>query len=397
MAGGKKRLFELPDANESGEGIDGLNLVEFPLSVLGTIAPKNKKTLEFTETIRRSGEDITQHVILTGSDRFGLPTSTHHELLLAGIQLSKTVNNWAAPRFEFTSYELLEVARWPRTGYYYAKAAEALDIYAGLKCYYKDAWHVGGGKFRTKAFSIIDAFELYRSGKGGRGRRSAQATRDEPSYIHWGSVVFKDFQEKQTKGLDHSFYAALSSSVSKQLYRFLDKWFHYGPKFHHPDVRVFGKEKIGVSRGYKPSKIVDELNKAADELARAGYLKAASKSNRFRLRSDGVYEVFFERHAKSKRVAPGNTGGVAQSGNGAARGVARSGNEYGLAEALRERGVTNAVELVERYPAAKIESAIENFDDRNNHGEKRKGGWLRADIQSETDLIFAQVTSHTRR
>ncbi|QEG36250.1 replication initiator protein A [Bythopirellula goksoeyrii] len=263
----------------TSRGVDGLNLVEFPLSVLSTTVPKNIKTLEFNETKLIDGKPLHQKLTITGSDKYGLPTITHHKLLVALLQVFNERGDYNNPRIEFTRYELLKKVGWPDDAHYYRVTREALKIWKGVTLYYENAWWVDG-KFKTKGFSLIDDFELFEK-KRGTGRRTKGEQIQDPSYVVLGSVVVEEFRKERTKGLDYEFYQRLKYPVSKQLYRYLDKWFWYSPVFRHPDVLVFAQEKIGLSRNYDTANLKRLLDKGIKELTTMGYLRKDAFPNRY--------------------------------------------------------------------------------------------------------------------
>ena len=68
---------------------DEMNLAEFPLAVLSTRSDPNVKTLEFQDTVRgKNGEVIDRKWIITGADKFGLPTASDEEVLLGLLKLT---------------------------------------------------------------------------------------------------------------------------------------------------------------------------------------------------------------------------------------------------------------------------------------------------------------------
>jgi len=268
-----------PPSQSTSQGIDGLNLVEFPLSVLSTKVPDGVKTLEFQETKLVDGSPLHQKLTITGSDKYGLPTITHHKLLVALLQIFNARGDFKNPRIEFTRYELLKKIGWPDDAHYYRVARDALKIWKGVNLYYENAWWVDG-KFKTKGFSLIDDFEIFEKRRG-TGRRTKIEQTDEPSYIVLGSVVAEEFRKQRTKGLDYEFYLRLKYPVSKQLYRYLDKWFWYSPVFRHPDVLKFAREKIGLSRNYDAANLKRLLDKGIRELTTAGYLRQDAYAMRY--------------------------------------------------------------------------------------------------------------------
>jgi len=261
-----------------------LNLVEFPLAVLSTAAPR-EKTLEFEELKRIDGEPVRQKLTITGSDKYGLPAANHHKLLVALLQLFYEQADFENPRVEFTRYQLLKKAGWRDEGRYYKMARNALCIWKGTNLYYENAWWVDG-KFKTKGFSIIDDFELYEKGQQA-GRRTKREQEQDPSYVVFGSVIVEEFRKARTKGLDYDYFLRLKYPISRQLYRYLDKWFWYDDVFRHPDIGVFACEKIGLSRNYDRANQKRLLDKGLSELTESGFLRKGTFAKRY-TRSGGI-------------------------------------------------------------------------------------------------------------
>ena len=91
-------------------GIDELNLAEFPLAMISERQIPGQKTLLFEETIfdRKERKTVQRRWIISGSDRYGLPTAKDDEILLACLQLSKQ-QGIKSREVEFSRYELLRI------------------------------------------------------------------------------------------------------------------------------------------------------------------------------------------------------------------------------------------------------------------------------------------------
>ena len=84
-------MSALPERKNSREHYrDELNFAEFPLASVSTKLPKDQKTLEFTDEIFDSSrnERITRKLVITASDKYGLPTAIDDEVILGLIQLT---------------------------------------------------------------------------------------------------------------------------------------------------------------------------------------------------------------------------------------------------------------------------------------------------------------------
>jgi hypothetical protein len=265
-----------------------MNLVEFPLSVLSTRVNASLKTLEFADSIKgKNGEIISRSWIVTGADKWGLPTASDEEVLLGLIKLtvdrarlnydegssSLTLNG--GRKVYFTRYELLKNLRWSTEGRSYNRLQKALDRLSGVRIKASNAFFDNETKrYTTKNFGIIDSYEINYT-KGGQG---GLITRDEAqsnlSFFEWSEVLYKSFQVGFIKKLDLDFYLNLESAITKRLYRLLDKFFWYRSKFTMP-IFALAHEKIGISRNYQyASSLRQQLEPSCRELVNLGYLSS---------------------------------------------------------------------------------------------------------------------------
>ena len=243
---------------------DEMNLSEFPLTVLSTRASSSVKTLEFNDSIRgKNGETVNRSWIITGADKFGLPTASDDEVLLGLLKLTVD-SQFTSRKVVFSRYELLKNLRWTTEGRSYSRLQKALDRLSGVRIKATNAFFDNDSKSHsTKNFGIIDGYEL----NDGRDN-------DRPSFFSWSDVIFRSFQSGFIKKLDLDFYLALKSSVSKRLYRFLDKHFWYRSRIQM-NLFIFAHEKIGISRTYQfVSSMRQQLDPALDELIESGFIQS---------------------------------------------------------------------------------------------------------------------------
>ncbi|MCB0310688.1 MAG: replication initiator protein A [Bdellovibrionales bacterium] len=242
---------------------DEMNLAEFPLTVLSTRASPNLKTLEFNDTIRgKSGELLKRHWVVTGADKFGLPTASDDEVLLGLLKL--TVNSgFQQPKIFFTRYELLKILRWSTEGRSYQRLQNAFDRLSGVRVKATNAFFDNTSKnHSTRNFGVIDEYQITHAGESNA----------KPSFFVWSDVIFESFQAGFIKKLDLDFYLKLNSAVSKRLYRYLDKHFWYKSRLQI-SLFTLAHEKIGISRNYRyASSIRQQIDPAAEELMAAGFL-----------------------------------------------------------------------------------------------------------------------------
>lgn len=263
---------------------DEMNLAEFPLAVLSTRTDPTIKTLEFSDSHRmKDGEIIERKWIITGADKFGLPTSTDDDVVLGLIRLTMD-QGYRDPKVFFTRYELLKVLRWSTEGRSYARLTKSLDRLSGVRIRATNAFYDNSLKaFQTRNFGIIDAYEINDSRGGGvtRGDQAGPEPMEAPkSFFIWSEVLFESFRSGFIKKLDLDLYFSLKSAVSRRLYRYLDKHFYYRPSLEKPLMHL-AFQKLGISRNYKyVSSIKQQIEPAAEELVRIGFLASFEFSGR---------------------------------------------------------------------------------------------------------------------
>ncbi len=244
---------------------DEMNLAEFPLAVLSTRTNAAVKTLEFSDTVKgKNGEVLNRKWIITGADKFGLPTASDDEVLLGLLKLTADAG-FVDRKVYFTRYELLKILRWSTEGRSYSRLQKALDRLSGVRIKTSNGFFDNETKLHsTRNFGIIDAYEI----NDGRG----PGVEPKPSFFIWSETMFKSFQVGFIKKLDLDFLLDLQSAVSKRLYRYLDKHFWYRSRVQQ-NLFTLAHEKLGVSRTYSyASQLKQQLDPAIEELTERGFL-----------------------------------------------------------------------------------------------------------------------------
>lgn len=253
---------------------DEMNLAEFPLAVLSSRSNPKIKTLEFSDYHRQPNGELTERKwIITGADKFGLPTSTDDDVVLGLMRMSMD-QGFRDRKVYFTRYELLKTLRWSTEGRSYSRLIKSLDRLSGVRIRSTNAFYDNSSKaYQTRNFGIIDAYEIVdtRAKRSSVNRKNKEADNSKSFFI-WSEVLFNSFKSGFVKKLDLDFYFALKSAVSRRLYRYLDKHFYYKSNVEIP-LHLLAFEKIGLSRSYKyVSSIKQQLEPAAEELIALGFL-----------------------------------------------------------------------------------------------------------------------------
>ena len=262
----------LSRASNAGASRDEMNLAEFPLAVLSTRVNQKVKTLEFTDSFRnQSGELIERKWIITGADKFGLPTSTDDDVVLGLIRTSMN-QGFRDRKVHFSRYELLKTLRWTTEGRSYSRLVKSLDRLSGVRIRSTNSFYDNSSKsYQTCNFGLIDAYEI-------NDERTSREHKQ--SFFIWSEALFDSFQAGFVKKLDLDFYFGLKTAASRRLYRFLDKHFYYRSSIEM-NLQTLAFEKVGLSRTYQyVSSIRQQLDVALDELCEKGFLSNYEYSGR---------------------------------------------------------------------------------------------------------------------
>lgn len=329
-------------------GRDELNLAEFPISVLSDRVPDGMKTLVFEDEVfdQQAGEMVKRRLTITGSDAYGLPTAVDDEILVALIQLTKLANGFTNRQVHFTRYELLKLLGWNDEGRNYDRIEESLNRWVGVTFFYDKAWWNREAKnWVSEKFHMLDNVSLL--DRDERRRYKARGQQEFAfSSFRWNEVIIQSFQADNLKRLNIDLYFALESSISKRMYRFLDKRFFHRRRWEF-DLKEFAFEHIGLSRSYADAgKIKEKLQPAFDELTAAGFLEPMTREERYTKLARGKWRVTVVQRVRQADAAS----------------EPNRGNE--LERALIARGVTPATarDLTERHPPEHIQARIEAFD-----------------------------------
>ena len=186
--------------------------------------PKGQNEIEFKDKIfdPQTGREIIRNLTITAPEKYGLPTSTDDDVILALLQLTKQQNNFTRPEVQFTRLQLIEMLGWADKGASYSRIIQSLDRWSSTHLKYENAWWDNEGRRWTNgAFHIIDEYKI-NDGRSANGQGDLFR-----SHVTWGKAFFKSCQAGYLKSLDYEFYVKLDFHTSKRMYRFLDKRFYH--------------------------------------------------------------------------------------------------------------------------------------------------------------------------
>src|SRR5438132_6173448 len=249
---------------KKGLGADELNLAEFPLAVFSRRLNSSQKTLEFEDEVFDEGakRSVRRRLVISGSDRFGLPTPVDTDVLLVLIQLTKQRSNFEARVLAFSRYKLIELLRWNHGGASYQRVEEALQRWASTTLYYHHAWWDRAvRRWMSRTFHVIETLDLKGSEREGPD--------DSLCSVAWNEVLFQSFQSSNLKALNLDTYFQLKRPAARQAYRFLDKRFYHSSRLEF-DLRVFACEHVGLSREHDSAQLKRALEPILKELEEIG-------------------------------------------------------------------------------------------------------------------------------
>ena len=212
------------------------------------------------------GQPIKQAWTITASDAYGLPVAGDEELFLALLDASR---RQGFPEVtNFSRYELMRRMNWKPTGENYHRILDGLRRLSSVSFFAENAF---GDNVRKKyvkelKFNIISEYAI------------ADGERSQPSFplswVRWGQPVIDSIRAGNIKSLNLTRYFRLESSISRRLYRFLDKKFGYKHLFEI-NLMLLAHEHLGMTRAWRyPSDIRRRLEPCLKELLKDGYLAA---------------------------------------------------------------------------------------------------------------------------
>ena len=256
-------------------GKDEMNLIEFPF---GPITATDVKTLEvehqaFDRVLKR---EVTRRLLMTGSDKWGLPRPIDDQVLL-GMKTLTHEAGFLSPKVMFSRYQLCRIIGWEPDGRTYRRLEQSLDRIAGTTFKFKDSWWDKGAKeYKSKTFHLITDVEICSRDQLERSRITTGRNEQQLCSFTWTDVIWKSFQDGFIRTLDMQLFRKIAQGrrreVPLRLFRILDK------RFYHAPVASFNLHRLcigtlGLCPDYSPSQMIRVLDRAASWLIECGYLE----------------------------------------------------------------------------------------------------------------------------
>ena len=187
----------------SKNGRDEMNLVEYPFALLSTRSNLDVKTIEISKQgTNRKGELVEQKWIVTGSDKFGLPTIMAEEVYIA-LMAQTHQDGFKNQEINFQGVDVLRQLGWPLNGESYWRLRKALRVLSGVSIYAQNLFYDNKIKdyIPEKKFGIIAEYDWY-------------GDENKTIKVNWGKFLWTSFKNNYIKAIDTEFYFSLSKGIS---------------------------------------------------------------------------------------------------------------------------------------------------------------------------------------
>ena len=259
--------------NEQRNGKDEMNLSEFPFAVLH---PNDKrKEIVFEQWTTEKGKQQYMKWSASTNTLSQLPSEFGVRVFIALLTLAAE-QGWQE-RVYFTIYRILQMLATPTTKHYYERTKEELVNLEGVNLSSENAFWDTATKKRMsiRSFHLLDRLELLYGMDEEEGKHLEV---DGVSFVVLGQYIRESAKKGNLKLLNLRMYNQLRRPLSRQLYRFLDKQMRYRDRL---EIDVFDLgNRLGMARRKYPSKVIEKLSPAFDELIDNGFLSIAEPVKR---------------------------------------------------------------------------------------------------------------------
>lgn len=363
------RLFADELLEEYDKGKDELTLAEFPLGLAGKDPTRRGKTAAtYQDLIRDSstGAPVTRTVTIQGSEEFGLPTYYDEEILFGVLQLTnlkKQGDDWPK-EIRFSRYHLAKILGLKTDGRTYRRIWDSLHRLANTTYNFRFSFFDKQDEEWRPSVVITFIQTLIVHG-GPIPGKNGEVT------VRWNDDIHRNFQAGYLRSINFGEYRSIGLPLAKALYRYLGKHFYRRSRLKF-DLKVFAHEKLGLSRSHNVGQLKQALAPAIKRLEEHGFIKPATRDERYRKIAVGQWDIIFE---KMNRQAP----------------LPMDVSSVSVVEAkLIDLGVSPGVasQLATQYPEEAILRKIDEFEfavARGKGPERNPGAWLAKSIKESWD------------
>ena len=385
------------------KGADELNFAEFPICCFSSNPTQRSGDMvtfedEVPDPLNPGKTVVRRLQIIPASkaDPLGPLTPDDDWVLFGLIQLAK-LQNW--PKLlRFTRYQLLKLLGWQTNARDYQKLHDSLlRLKAYQFRYYNGFFDAKARSFVTVAFDLFTKVSIYEQ-ENSRTRPKPNVHQDTfvfaASYVVWSDEIHQQFANRGVKGINFDFAKSLARPLTRRLFRFLDKNFHWRDRLEY-ELDPFATAHLGLATGQEFRDLKRTVDPAVKELEDLGFLKCLSEKERYvRLRRSPaeLRELTEKNQATGKRKPrrfkyrivfdKGHFDATAHEEIIETEQRKKESPLKTRAQSLINRGVSEdqALKLVQAYPDAVIQHQMEVVDWMEETGmefKSSKGACLR--------------------
>lgn len=271
-------------------GKDEMNLAEFPFAALRRHGDSREAFVYEGYITLSDGTRRQQRWIVRGLSGIGLPTEYDERVMVALMAVTAS-HGFQTRKVPFSVFQLLSIMGVQDSRRNYQSVENSLERLVGVTIFAEGSFWDNAEKDWVKlksGFHLIERYWLRYKEEDEQIRETERS----PGYIVWSEDIWKSMQDGYIKNLDLRLYYSLDSPLARRLYRFLDKRTYYRPEY---EIDIFElASRLGMARYEFPSRVIDKLKPALDELAEVGYLLEAEsvkvgKYTRMRFRRSAQY------------------------------------------------------------------------------------------------------------
>ena len=200
--------------------------------------------------------------------------------------------------------------------------------------------------------------------------------------MRWNEDIHRNFQAGYLRNINFSEYRAIGLPLAKALFRFLGKRFHFS-RVQLFDLHTLAYEKLGLSRSYNTGQIKRALAHAIERLEKRGFIKPASRAERYQKIKAGCWQVRFEQCTDQASLP------IVFSERNTIQGELM---EVGISE-------STALKFSSQYPLEYLEQKLDEFKYLNMKGRaptENAAGWLVKSIKENWESPSGYMTPAER-
>ncbi len=222
------------------------------------------------EVITPSGEMLKQYWRFAVPEPYELPGPLDQDVWVAVQALVDRRGGMPLDgKVSFEIAELVDIMNKSKSGQLYEAIKHSLLLLSSIHIHAENAFYSKDTEeLETRTFRLWDV-------KLSTKRNKTRATTTEKNVLEFHEVLVRSFRANYLKGLDPEFYYSLDHTLSKRLYRLIDRKRHENLSWSSELERM--KQMVPLAPSYKHnSKIRQVLEPAHEELMERGFLKEVS-------------------------------------------------------------------------------------------------------------------------